>query len=124
MGPDSINVVVLDVTRVDLSVKKMGKRTAVKKVLKKTRLRKKKTKKMILKGHPDLNAMGKVLNVSVPGSIAVVVKIEITKIPLERVTENEEKDVKIANVVQPWKSSTFVKALVVSNELESHEIKI
>merc|ERR1711953_794350 len=100
------------------------KRTAVKKVLKKTRLRKKKTKKMILKGHPDLNVMGKVLNVSVPGSIAVVVKIEITKITLERVTENEEKDVKIANAVHPWKSSTFVKALVVSSELESHEIKI
>merc|ERR1711993_188788 len=101
----------------------MKKKTAVKKVLKKMRLRKKKTKKMILKGHPDLNVMGKVLTVSVPGSIAVVVKIEITKIPRERVTENEEKDVKIANAVHPWKSSTFVKALVVSSELESHEIK-
>merc|ERR1712083_379605 len=100
----------------------MKKKTAVKKVLKKMRLRK--MKKMILKGHPGLNVMGKVLNVSVLDSIAVVVKIEITKIPLERVTENEEKDVKIANAVHPWKSSTFVKALVVSSELESHEIKI
>merc|ERR1712004_862433 len=70
-------------------------------------------KKMILEGLPDLNVMVKVRIVSVPDSIVVV---ETMKGNAE--TREEEKDVKIVNVVHPWKSSTFVKALVVSNEIQ------
>merc|ERR1711860_12305 len=122
---------VLDVTRIVLSVKKKKKLRKVKKInfrtfstnfLMKMRRRsrivvKKVWKKMILEGLPALNVMVKVRIVSVPDSIAV----EETMKGNEE-TREEEKDVKIANVVHPWKSSTFVKALVVSNEITRNTI--
>merc|ERR1712062_460791 len=85
-----------------LRMGRMRSRTVVKKVL----------RKMILEGLPDLSVMVKVRIVSVPDSIVV----EETMKGNEE-TREEEKDVKIANVVPPWKSLTFVKALVVSNEI-------
>merc|ERR1711860_251165 len=117
---------VLDVTRIVLSVKKKKRLRKVKKInfrtfstnfLMKMRRRsrivvKKVWKKMILEGLPDLSVMVKVRIVSVLDSIVVE---ETMKGNAE--TREEEKDVKIANVVHPWKSLTFVKALVVSNEI-------
>merc|ERR1711860_389309 len=99
-------------------VKKANFRTFSTSFLRKMRRRsrtvvKKVWKKMILEGLPDLNEMVKVRIVSVPDSIVVV---ETMKGNAE--TKEEEKDVKIVNVVHPWKSSTFVKALVVSNEIQ------
>merc|ERR1711860_417900 len=125
------DVKVLDVTRIVLSVKKKMRLRKVKKIsfrtfstsfLKKMRRRsrtvvKKVWKKMILEGLPDLSVMVKVRIVSVPDSIVVE---ETMKGNAE--TREEEKDVKIAHVVHPWKSSTFVKALVVSNEIARNTI--
>merc|ERR1711860_188160 len=118
-----------DVTRIVLSVKK--KKRKVKKAnfrtfstsfLMKMRRRsrivvKKVLRKMILEGLPDLSVMVKVRIVSVPDSIVVVETMEGNE-----ETREEEKDVKIANVVHPWKSLIFVKALVVSNEIARNTI--
>merc|ERR1712004_746533 len=101
-----------------MKVKKINFRNISTNFLRRMRTRsrivvKKVWKKMILEGLPDLSVMVKVRIVSVPVSIVV----EETMKGNEE-TREEEKDVKIANVVHPWKSSTFVKALVVSNEIQ------